>query len=58
MIFSCLYWKYNTDILRNIDSITLLLTKIYMLLVLFSFLYYGKALNKNIVLLFGFAVIQ
>lgn len=29
-----------------------------MLLVLFPFLYYGKALNKHIVLLFGFAVIQ
>ena len=53
MIFSCLYWKYYTDTLRNIDKIfsilTLLLTKkIYMLPVLFPFLYYGKkALNKN-----------
>lgn len=66
MIFSCLYWKYYTDTLRNIDKIfsilTLILTKkIYMLPVLFQFLYYGKkTLNKNkhIVLLFGFAVIQ
>lgn len=66
MIFSCLYWKYYTDTLRNIDKIfsilTLILTKnIYMLPVLFPFLYYGKKAlikNKHIVLLFGFAVIQ
>ena len=47
MIFSCLYWTYYTDTLRNIDKIfsvlILLLTKkIYMLPVLFPFLYYGK----------------
>lgn len=51
MIFSCLYWKYYTDTLRNIDKIfsilTLILTKknIYVTSIISIFILWKKSIN-------------